>query len=98
MHSATVLVNYSIIGFLAGLILTLVFDVYLESSDIKGGLPTSVYDWLLLISIGVLSYAGQFALTVSLQVEAAGVAALFRKAFDIIFSYLFQIIVFKVRK
>ena len=96
VHSATVVFNFSIIGFIDGFILTMVFDVVLESPEIKGGLPTNVYDWLTCVAIGMLSYAGQFALTVSLQVEAAGVATLMRKAFDIIFSYLFQILIFKV--
>ena len=96
VHSATVVFNFSIIGFIDGFIFTMVFDVVLESPEIKGGLPTDIYDWLTCVLIGILSYAGQFALTVSLQVEAAGVATLMRKAFDIIFSYLFQILIFKV--
>ena len=96
VHSATVLFNFSIVGFLDALILTMVFDVALVSDEIKGGIPTNPYDWFLCVAIGVLSYAGQFALTVSLQVEAAGIATLMRKAFDIIFSYLFQITIFQV--
>ena len=96
VHSATVLFNFSIVGFLDAFILTMVFDVALASEEIKGGIPTDPYDWLLCVAIGVLSYAGQFALTVSLQVEAAGIATLMRKAFDIIFSYLFQITIFEV--
>ena len=96
VHSATVLFNFSIVGFLDAFILTMVFDVALVSDEIKGGIPTNPYDWLLCVAIGVLSYAGQFALTVSLQVEAAGIATLMRKAFDIIFAYLFQITIFEV--
>ena len=90
------LFNFSIVGLADGLILTIIFDVALDSSDVKGGLPTNAYDWLACVAIGVLSYAGQFALTVSLQVEAAGIATLMRKAFDIIFAYLFQITLFEV--
>ena len=96
VHSATVLFNFSIVGFLDAFILTMVFDVALVSDEIKDGIPTNPYDWLLCVAIGVLSYAGQFALTVSLQVEAAGIATLMRKAFDIIFAYLFQITIFEV--
>ena len=70
----------------------------MESTEIDGGFPDNIHDWLICISIGILSYAGQFALTVSLQVEAAGIATLIRKAFDIIFAYLFQIVIFQVRK
>ena len=69
----------------------------MDSSPVDGGFPDNVHDWLICIAIGVLSYAGQFALTVSLQVEAAGIATLIRKAFDIIFAYLFQIVIFQVR-
>ena len=75
----------------------MIFDVAMESTEIDGGFPDSIHDWLICISIGILSYAGQFALTVSLQVEAAGIATLIRKAFDIIFAYLFQIVIFQVR-
>ena len=75
----------------------MIFDVAIDSTDVDGGFPGSVYDWLICITIGILSYAGQFALTVSLQVEAAGIATLIRKAFDIIFAYLFQIVIFQVR-
>ena len=70
----------------------------MDSSPVDGGFPDNVYDWLICVAIGVLSYAGQFALTVSLQVEAAGIATLIRKAFDIIFAYLFQIVIFQVRQ
>ena len=69
----------------------------MDSSPVDGGFPDSLYDWLICIAIGILSYAGQFALTVSLQVEAAGIATLIRKAFDIIFAYLFQIVIFQVK-
>ena len=89
------LFNFSIVGLTDGLILTIIFDVALDSSDVKGGLPTNAYDWLACVAIGVLSYASQFAITVSYQMEAAGIATLMRKAFKIIFAYLFQITLFK---
>ena len=64
-------------------------------SEVKQVIPTNAYDWLACVAIGVLSYASQFAITVSYQMEAAGIATLMRKAFKIIFAYLFQITLFK---
>ena len=90
--------NFGTIGLLISFILTMIFDVAMESTEMDGGFPDNIHDWLICISIGILSYAGQFALTVSLQVEAAGIATLIRKAFDIIFAYLFQIVIFQVGK
>ena len=88
--------NFSVIGLTVCLILTIIFDVCYKSDIFKGGLPTNTYDWLLLVVIGLLSYGGQVALTVSLQIEAAGIISLMRKAFDIIFAYAFQVALFDV--
>ena len=90
------LLTYGVIGFVNGVILILVFDVYYGSKEVMGALPSTPFDWFIILSIGVLTYIGPASLTIALQIESAGLLALIRKAFSIIFSYTFQITVFKV--
>jgi hypothetical protein len=42
---ATVLLTYGVIGFVNGVILILVFDVYYGSKEVMGALPTTPFDW-----------------------------------------------------
>lgn len=93
---ATVLVNFCIVGFVNGIILILVFDVYYGNKEIMGGFPTTILDWLIVMSIGALGFIGQATLTIGLQIEAAGLLSLMRKAFSLIFNYTFQVTLFKV--
>ena len=61
-----------------------------------GGFPTTAFEWLIVVSIGLLGFIGQATLTIGLQIEAAGLLSLMRKAFALIFNYTFQITLFKV--
>ena len=63
-----------------------------------GGFPTTILDWLIVMSIGVLGFIGQATLTIGLQIEAAGLLSLMRKAFSLIFNYTFQVTLFKVNR
>ena len=63
-----------------------------------GSFPTSLYEWFIIVSIGILTYVGPASLTIGLQIEMAGLLSLMRKAFAIIFSYTFQITLFGVSK
>merc|ERR1712037_1096722 len=49
---------------------------------------------LMMIGIGLLSFIGQIFLTLSLQLEEAGKVSIMRKAADILFALLFQIVIF----
>ena len=60
-------------------------------------MPKTVTGWILLTAVGVLSFIGQIMLTTACKIENAGIVALVRKAFDIVFSFLVQILVFGVR-
>ena len=93
---ATVLLTYGVIGFINGVILICIFDVYYGSKEVMGALPSTSFDWFIILSIGVLTYIGPATLTIGLQIESAGLLALIRKAFAIVFAYTFQITVFKV--
>ena len=86
---ATILLTYGAIGFINGVILVLVFDVYYGTSEVMGSFPTSLYEWFVIMSIGLLTYVGPASLTIGLQIEMAGLLSLMRKAFAIIFSYTF---------
>ena len=93
---ATVLLTQSIVGFVNGVILILVFDVYHGNKELMGGYPLTLFDWFIILSIGILTYIGPASLTIGLQIEAAGLLSLMRKAFAVIFAYTFQITIFKV--
>ena len=60
--------------------------------------PTSAQDWSMLIGNGLLSFVVQVCFTKALQFEKASTISLERKATDVIFAFLFQIIIFMVSK
>ena len=49
-----------------------------------------------MVGVGLLSFLAQILLTVSLQLEEAGKVSIMRKAGDILFAFLFQILIFNV--
>merc|ERR1740122_14642 len=57
-------------------------------------LPASGLDRLYLVLIGCLSFFAQIGLVLSAQFESAANVALLRKAFDVIFAFIFQILFF----
>ena len=93
---ATVLMHFGVVSSVGGIILVLVFDVYNADLQFTGSFPTTLYECLILVSIGFLSFMGQLTLTVGMQIEAAGLITLMRKAFALIFAYTFQVTLFKV--
>jgi len=48
----------------------------------------------MMVGVGLLSFLAQILLTVSLQLEEAGKVSIMRKAGDILFAFLFQILIF----
>ena len=90
------LLPYGVIGFFNGVVLIFVFDVYYGNKELLGALPTTAFDWFIILTIGVLTYIGPASLTIALQIESAGLLALIRKAFSIMFAYTFQITIFEV--
>ena len=59
-------------------------------------IPNSYIAWILLFAVGFLSFLGQIALTTACKIESAGLVSLVRKAFDIVISFMVQILVFAV--
>lgn len=52
-------------------------------------------DRYAMVGVGLLSFVAQILLTVSAQLEEAGKISIMRKAGDILFAFLFQILFFQ---
>ena len=53
-------------------------------------------DRFMMVAVGLPSFVAQTMLTVAVQLEHAGKVSLMRKSGDILFSFLFQILIFNV--
>ena len=58
--------------------------------------PVSTVEWAFLVSIGFLSFIVQVSFTKALQLEMAAKVSMERKAADVIFAFLYQIVIFAV--
>ena len=59
-------------------------------------LPDSGMDKFYLVLIGILSFFAQIGLVLAAQFENAATVALIRKACDVIFAFIFQLVFFHV--
>ena len=59
--------------------------------------PSTGWEWGALFAIGFLSFVIQFSFTRALQFQMAAIVSMERKAFDVIFAFLYQIAIFMVR-
>jgi hypothetical protein len=50
----------------------------------------------LILFLGIISFVAQLGLTASAKFESATKISIYRKAFDVIFAFLFQILLFHV--
>ena len=94
LHWSTVLTVLGGIGLFSTFITAVMIDGEMATKHI---FPTSLYEWSMLIAVGLLSFVIQFCFTKALQFEMASTVSLERKATDVIFAFLFQIIIFMVR-
>ena len=58
--------------------------------------PVSTVEWAFLVSIGFISFIVQVSFTKALQLEMAAKVSMERKAADVIFAFLYQIVIFAV--
>ena len=93
LHWSIVLSNFGFIGFLTTLIVAILVDGKVATKNI---FPLSVHEWGLMIAVGLLSFVVQVCFTKALQYENASTASLERQASDVIFAFLFQVIIFQV--
>ena len=95
LHWSTILSLFGCIGFFSTFTAAVMIDGEMATKHI---FPTSAQDWSMLIGNGLLSFVVQVCFTKALQFEKASTISLERKATDVIFAFLFQIIIFMVRK
>ena len=88
VHWSVVNTIFGGLGFVECLICVLIFSPLC--------LPESPFDQLYIILIGIFSFIAQIGLVVSSQLESASTVAILRKAFDVIFAFIFQISFFQV--
>ena len=84
---------FGCIGFFSTFTAAVIIDGEMASKHI---FPTSAKDWSMLIGNGLLSFVVQVCFTKAHQFEKASTISLERKATDVIFAFLFQIIIFMV--
>jgi len=86
IHYSVTLTAFGTVGSIESLIIASIFGSFC--------IPTCGLDRFLMLSIGLLSFIAQIGLTVSLQLEEASKVSVMRKAGDILFAFLFQILLF----
>ena len=88
IHWSVINTIFGSIGFIECLVAVLIFSPLC--------LPESPIDLIFLILIGVLSFIAQIGLVISCKLEKATTVSIVRKAFDVIFAFIFQILLFQV--
>ena len=88
MHWTATVSSFGVFGFFECLVALLLFG--------ETCLPASGLERFNVVLIGCLSFFAQIGLVVSAQFESAANVALLRKAFDVIFAFIFQILFFHV--
>ena len=88
IHWSVINTIFGSIGFIECLVPVLIFSPLC--------LPESLIDLVFLILIGVLSFIAQIGLVISCKLEKATTVSIVRKAFDVIFAFIFQILLFQV--
>ena len=89
IHWSVTCTVFGILGSFESLIAVLIFAPLC--------LPDSGMDKFYLVLIGILSFLAQIGLVLSAQFENAATVALIRKACDVIYAFIFQLVFFDVR-
>jgi hypothetical protein len=93
----TIIACFSVVGFIGALLARVVLHfTSFDTISFDEVLPVSYMGWVLLFLVGVLSFLGQIMLTIACKIENAGLVSLIRKSFDIVLSFLVQILVLGV--
>ena len=88
LHATTPITCFAMVGFVSSLIMAMISD--------GSVLPKAGSDIFILLLGGVFGLLGQFFTTMSLKLEYAGKVALTVKSSQILFSFIFQVLVFEV--
>lgn len=87
VHHSVVLFNFAWVASIEMAVITYFMDGY---SLPEGGASP----WLLML-VGVFSYYAQIMFTKALQVEEAGIVAMFKSSCDLVLAFIFQICLFQ---
>jgi len=88
-------VHYSVTLFNVGSVGAVVLVAMVEILGQGACIPPCGQTRQLLLILGFMAFTAQVFLTVALQLEEANKMSILRKGWDIIFSFLFQIFIFK---
>ena len=94
LHYSTILLVFGFVGLCMSFTTAVFVDGEMGTKHFFPG--ASVREWGLLLVVGMLSFVCQVAQTKALQFAMAATVSLERRAFDVIFAFLFQILIFSV--
>ena len=93
LHWSVILSIFSLTGFFCTFVAAVLIDGDVGTKHI---FPVSTVEWAFLVSIGFTSFIVQVSFTRALQLEMAAKVSMERKAADVIFAFLYQIVIFAV--
>ena len=94
VHWSVILSVFGFIGSISTFILAIFIDGKLMTKNI---FPETALEWTALVGVGFTSFIVQITFTQALKYQMAAIVSLERKAADVIFAFLYQVIIFKVR-
>ena len=94
MHWSVILSVFGFIGSISTFILAILIDGKMMTQRI---FPESTSEWAALVGVGFSSFVVQISFTQALKYGMAATVSLERKAADVIFAFLYQVIIFMVR-
>ncbi|CAG2103094.1 unnamed protein product, partial [Medioppia subpectinata] len=91
LHHSVILFNFSLVAITETSVITL----FLNDFKLPTNIPAiSANAWLMCL-VAIFSFYGQLLLTKALQAEEAGLVSIVRASSELIYSFVFQITIFK---
>ncbi|CAG2104793.1 unnamed protein product, partial [Medioppia subpectinata] len=91
LHHSVILFNFSLVAITETSVITL----FLNDFKLPTNIPAiSANAWLMCL-VAIFSFYGQLLLTKALQAEEAGLVSIIRASSELIYSFVFQITIFK---
>lgn len=85
-HHSVIMFNFGWVAIIETIIITALMDGF--------SMPKTLFEWSLIILLGLFSFCGQILLTRSLQLEKAGPVSVVRAATDIALAFVWQLWLF----
>ena len=100
VRSEVILINFGFVGFVVGLVSSLILDIDNLKSVLTDGITMDnilISPLIQILAMGLLIFVSQMLMNILFRIETTGVGTLLQKATEILFSFGFQIILYKVR-